>query len=160
MDTAILRDCLERANDFNGDRSARVMRIEAKDREAVASAGIRVRERKQQYLFSRNTYVTRAGIRLHTVRRNVARVDALPDVDVAPYVAAYQADCLKLLHGWQHEHKQRHGSSGGFGATKRMLGLAGSLPEEALSGQVILVGGKLVGFAFGGRLRPGFAYSK
>ena len=79
MNPDVLRRCIERANDFNGDRSARVLRLDEKDVDAVAAVpGLIVRERKSQFLFSPETYADLGGRKFRTIRRNVTRIEALP----------------------------------------------------------------------------------
>src|SRR5262245_36513089 len=155
MNVAVLRRCIERANDFNGDFSARVMRIDAKDVDEVGAARIRVRPRKSQYVFSPGAYADLAGQRFHTIRRNVALVDRLADVEVVPYLPTHRDACLALLDRWKTSHHDKHGTLGGVGTSRAAIALAGTLPENVLRGEVVLIGGRLVSFAFGGQIRPG-----
>ncbi len=159
MSIPVLRRCIDRANEFNGDFSARVMRIDAKDVDAVAAAGIRVRPRKSQYVFSPSAYTDLSGKNLYTIRRNVASVERLPDVQVMPYSAAHRDACLALLEQWKKAHRATHGTLGGTSTSRAAIELAGTLPEAVLRGEVILVDGRLAAFAFGGEIRPGLACS-
>jgi hypothetical protein len=161
MNGSVLGHCLERANDFNGDRSARVLRIDAKDAEAVAAVGgLRVRERRSQYLFAPAIYADLAGRERHTIRRHVVLVERLPDVEVAPYSAARHAEaCRALLARWKENHRDAHGTAGGVGGSLQAIELAGQLPQDDLRGEVVLIDGRLAGFAFGGEIRPGLACS-
>ena len=158
MNVNVLRRCLERANDFNGDKSARVLKIDAKDAERVAALpGLRVEERKSQYLYAPESFGDISGGKYRTVRRNVAKVQAMDALEVLPYAAAHKALCLALLRRWRRHHREAHGTMGGIGTTRRMIELAGAFDEPDVRGEVVLIGGKLVGFAFGGEIRPGYA---
>ena len=85
INVPMLRRCLERANDFNGDLSARVLRIDETDGEAISSIEhLKLKRRRMQYLFAPSTYTELAGRKYQTIRRNVTRVESLPDVDVVP----------------------------------------------------------------------------
>jgi hypothetical protein len=157
--TTVLHRCIERANEFNGDRSARILRIDEADADAVAAAGYRLHERKQQFLFAPANYMDLGGKSLYTVRRNVSRVEKLPDVQVDTYTPDYKMGCKALLRRWRKEHRERHGKGGGIGYTKSILELAGRLPERALSGQVVLIDGQVAAFAFGGVMHSRLACS-
>ncbi|MCP4036614.1 MAG: DUF2156 domain-containing protein [bacterium] len=159
MNPAVLRRCIERANEFNGDRSARVMRIDAKDIDAVREVSLRPKERKQQFIFAPEAYKDLGGKALKTVRRNVALVDRLENVEVLPFSTSHANDCHALLVDWKKEHRNAHGSNGGAGTSRRAINLAGTLPENILRGEVVFVDGRLVAFAFGGEIRPGLACS-
>jgi hypothetical protein len=160
MNVPALRHCLERANDFNGGFSARILRIDAAD--APALSGLRylkVRERRQQYLFVPGTYENLTGKSLYTIRRNVAQVERLPEVHVAPYSPGHADECMELLSRWKKGHREMHGTAGGTGATRCAIELAGRLPARDLSGEVVFIDGRLAAFAFGGEIRPGLACS-
>jgi hypothetical protein len=159
MNTAVLRRCIERANDFNQDRSARILRIDEADAKAAISAGLRIRKRREQYIFEPEKYAELAGKELYTVRRNVARVEKLGDVRIETYSRKYAESCHALLRRWRNNHRERHGSAGGYGASKRIIDLAGRLPENALTGQVVLIEDKVAAFSFGGRIHSQLACS-
>jgi hypothetical protein len=156
MNVPVLARCLERANDYNGDFSARVMRVDTKDVPAVSSIHrLHVRQRKMQYLYRPNSYADLSGSRYYTIRRNVARVRKLPDVVVAPYSASHAQACRELLRRWRSHHRQVHGTGGGASISRRALQLAALFGDTDMRGEVILLDGRLVAFAFGGEISPG-----
>ena len=156
MNAAVLRRCLERMNDFNGHRAGRVLRIDAKDAAAVSSVpGMRVKQRRVQYLYAPQTYGSLAGNRFHTIRRNVALVERLPDVEVLPYSAVHSSACRSLLEGWSERYRETHGDGGGTGTSVRALDLAERFGAPDLVGEVVLIGGRLTAFTFGGEIRRG-----
>jgi hypothetical protein len=157
MSIPVLRRCIERANESNGDFSARVMRIDAKDVDAVAAAGIRVRPRKSQYLFAPRAYTDLKGKSFYTIRRNVALIERLSGVEVVPYSVVHRDACFALLERWKKAHREQHGTQGGVGTSRAAIELAGTLPADVLRGEVIFIDGRLVAFAFGGQIRPGLA---
>ena len=160
MSARALGRALERANDFNGDRSARVLRIDGRDAEAVESIGaLRLRRRRMQYVFAPARQEGLAGSEFRTVRRNVSLVERLPDVEVTPFRPAHAEGCRALLAEWRARHRTEHGTGGGVGFSRRLLDLVGTLPEPDLSGEVVLIDGRVAGFAFGGMIRPGLACS-
>ena len=159
MSVPVLRRCIERANDFNGDVSARVMRVDAKDVGAVSAANLDVRLKKLQYLFAPSAYADMGGKKFKTLRRNSSLVEQLPDVEVMPYSAAHAEGCHELLQNWRTAHREAHGTAGGVGTSRRAIDLAGTLPASDLQGEVVTVGGRLAAFAFGGEIRPGLACS-
>jgi hypothetical protein len=159
MNVAVLRRCLERTNDFNGDSSARVMRIDTKDVDAVKAVNLRVRQRREQYVFAPGAFNELVGKRLYTIRRNVQLIERLPDIEVLPYSASHAQACHALLEQWKLKHRDTHGTAGGAGTSRRAIDLAGALPEKDLGGEVVFVDGQLAAFAFGGELRSGLAAS-
>ena len=160
MNVAVLRRCLERANTYNADWSAKVRRVDAKDADVIGTMPhIRLRMRKSQYLFDPRNYTELSGKKFYTVRRNVKRVDELPDVEVRPFTPADAEASHELLQRWRKAHRATHGSAGGFGISRRAIDLIGQLPDNVLCGEAVYVDGKLAAFAFGGELRPGLACS-
>lgn len=158
MNGVVLGRCIERANEYNGNRSARVMRIDAGDAAAVgAVAGLTVRQRRLQYVYAPAGYGALHGKKFYTIRRNVAQVEALPGVEVVPYTAALADGCRDLLGRWRRHYRGTHASAGGTGTSKRAIELAGRLPDTVLRGEVVLLEGRVAAFAFGGEIRPGVA---
>ncbi|HJQ98268.1 MAG TPA: hypothetical protein VJ826_08125, partial [Candidatus Polarisedimenticolaceae bacterium] len=98
MDATVARRCLERANDFNGDRSARILRIDAEDAAVAAEIpGLSVRERRAQYLYAPQAFGDLSGGKFRTLRRHVTRIQRLPDLEVAPYDPRFDGMCRSLL---------------------------------------------------------------
>ncbi|MBW2422300.1 MAG: DUF2156 domain-containing protein [Deltaproteobacteria bacterium] len=156
MDARVLQRSLERANDFNGDFSARVLRLDAKDAAAAASlSDLHIREHKSQYLYSPQSFADISGRKYRTLRRNVQGVEALPDVEVLPYSELHAEGCRELLRRWSRRHRATHGTQGGVGTTGRALELPEKFTELDLRGEVVLIDGRLAAFAFGGEIRPG-----
>ena len=156
MNSAVTLRCLERANDFNGDTSARILKIDDKDVEQVLRLKfLRVVKRKTQYLYAPATYLDLSGGRLRSIRRYVTKFEQLANLSIQSYSSLYKNDCLELLQRWRRFHRIAHGTQGGVGTTKRLLDLADSLTVPALEGEVILIDGVVSAFSFGGQLRPG-----
>jgi hypothetical protein len=158
FDHAALGRCLERANEYNGDRSARILRIDQKDADVVAEhPGIRVRQRRSQYVYAPANYEDLSGKRFRTLRRQVAAFEQVDDIEIVAFEPAHRPACHELLRGWKRAHRAAHGTAGGAGTTTRSLDLVGELPERDLTGQLIFLGGRLVAFTLGGEIRPGVA---
>lgn len=160
INVTVLHRCLERANDYNGDSSARVLRIDAKDVDAVSSVRhLRVRRRRMQYLYAPRTYTDLGGRKYQTIRRNVGRVESMPDVEVVPYAASHAEACQELLRRWRRRHRQTSVTKGAIGMSRRGIELTRILSDNDLRGEVVLVNGRLSAFAFGGEIRPGLGCS-
>ena len=105
MDVAVARRCLERANDFNGDRSARILRIDANDAALAATIpGLSVHERRQQYLYAPRAFGDLSGGKYRTLRRQLGKTRRLKDLEVAPYSERFGGDCRALLRRWSARH--------------------------------------------------------
>lgn len=158
LELPALARALERANDFNGDRSAKIKRIDEKDAAALAAVKtLRLRERRSQYLFAPATYEDLGGRKLRTVRRQVADFAEVEDVEIVAYAPEHEAACSDLLRAWRKEHRAAHGTAGGAGTTARALGMTAVFGDPDLRGELVFVGGRLAAFAFGGEIRPGVA---
>ena len=156
MSLAALDRCLERANDFNGDRSARILRVDEKEATVLSKdRNLRLTPRRRQYLYRPADFESLAGKRFRTLRRQAALVEALPDVEVLPYEPQHAEACHALLRRWRDAHRAAHGDAGGAGAARRAIDLAGAFPEIDLRGEVVSVDGQVAAFAFGGAIRPG-----
>lgn len=156
MNVAVLRRCIERANEHNGNFAARVMRIDAKDIEALAGVRhLQVRERKSQYLYAPGSFANIGGRRYRTLRRNVALVEALPDVEVVPFSPTHAKACQALLRRWRKRHRDEPGGAAGAGTSGRAIEMAAQFPDLVLRGEVVFVDGRVSGFSFGGEIRPG-----
>jgi len=156
MDVAVARRCLERANDFNGDRSARILRIDGIDA-ALASQVPRlsVRERRKQYLFAPHAYADLRGGKYETLRRHLSKTRRLPDLEVIPWSGHFAGECRALLQRWSERHHQRFGTAGDAGLSTRELALANVLRAPDLTGEIVRLGGRLVAYCLGGEIRPG-----
>jgi len=151
-----LERCLERANEFNGDFSARILRIDTKDTDVLSGLRhLRVKERRLQYIYGPRSFADIGGRKLRTLRRQVALVEELPNVEVQSYATDHAEACHALLRRWRKDHRASHGSAGGVGTTGRALDLLGQLSETDLRGEVVLVNGDLAAFALGGEIRRG-----
>jgi hypothetical protein len=157
MNRSVLKRCIERANDFNEDTTARILRVDRKDAKAVASVGFKLRKRRAQFLFSPSNYADLSGSNLRTVRRNVAAISELSNVEIRRYQKDDADACQELLSGWIESHRDTQSTTGGQGYAQRMIQLVGKLPDEVLTGQVVLIDGKLVGYSFGGAIHSGLA---
>jgi hypothetical protein len=159
MSTNTLKRCIERANEFNKDYSARVMRVDSRDTPHVKKCGIQLKVRKQQYIYAPENYTHLTGKKFYTLRRNVSLVERSQEVEVHPYSLTHADACGELLRSWGQKHRETHGSYGGIRTSRRALELAGKLPLSVLRGEVIYIEGKLVAYALGGEIRPGLACS-
>ncbi len=156
MNPTVLARCIERANDYNASRTARVLRIDGQDRGALVDMPwLSVKPRKPQYLYSPEAFGDLGGRKYRTLRRNVVSVKELENLEVVPYASLHEEGCRKLLRRWGKQHREPQGTAGGVGGSRRALDLFASLPEADIRGEVILIDGKITAFALGGEIRPG-----
>ena len=156
LDLSVLQRCIERANQFNGNRKARILRIDEKDTDLIAGVPrISVRKRRPQYLYNPDSFQELSGRKFRTIRRNVSRIEALSGVHVEPYKAEHYDACFGLLKRWREHHRTMHGTQGGYGTSRRLLGLAESLAAPDMLGEIVIIEDKVAAFAFGGEIRPG-----
>ena len=158
MRAPVLARCLERMNDFNGDRSARVLRIDEKDADSAASVpGLKVRPRNQQYLLAPESYASLGGKSFRTLRRQVACVEALSGVEVAEFSPIHREGAHRLLNEWSVAHRAVHETRGGVGSSRRAIDLTADFSGRKLFGEVVLLNGRLIAYALAGEIRSGVA---
>jgi hypothetical protein len=116
---------------------------------------LHIEQRRLQYLYAPRSYADLGGRKYYTIRRNVALIERLPDVEVVPYSASHAEGCRDLLQRWRKHHRDAHGTAGGVATSERAIELAAVFSETDVRGEVVLVNGRLSAFAFGGELRPG-----
>ncbi len=156
MDVGVMQRCLDRANEFNGDRSARIRRIDGNDAALVARIpGLEIRERRKQYVFAPAEFGDLAGGRYRTLRSQLIKARLIQDLELVPWSPHYAEPCRALLQQWAERHRRVTGKSGGAGISRRALAAASGLPAPDLTGQVVLIGGRVAGYCLGGELRPG-----
>ena len=114
-----------------------------------------MRERRSQYLYAPDAFADISGRKFRTMRRNMSKVVSLGNVEVLPYAEEHTEPCLQLLKKWRKHHRDTHGTMGGVGTTRRIINLAGKFRSPDIHGEVITIDNTLVGFAFGGEIRPG-----
>jgi hypothetical protein len=156
MSSKALLRCLERANEYNGDYSARVLKIDERDAAQLSCLRrLRIEKRREQYIYRPHSFRNISGSRFRTLRRNVAMVEAMQDVEVVPFASKHAQGCLELLRRWSRRHSHEHNAAGGVGTSECVVKLAGFLPEQDLRGELVFIDGKLSAFSFGGEIRPG-----
>ena len=158
MQGEALRACVDIVNEWNGDRSGRILWVDKADAAAIWRAGgWAVRLKEEEYVYSPGELSGLGGGRWRTVRRNVERVARLPGLQIRDYRADDAETCRQLLARWEVTQGRRHTRVLDRGYTLACLELAPCLRVPNLVGEVILVDGKVVGFAFGGEMRRGMA---
>jgi hypothetical protein len=156
MDVGVARRCLDRANEFNGNRTARILRIDGNHAELAAQVpGLRIRERRRQYLYAPRAYADLSGKKYRTLRTHLDKVRRLPGLEIVPYADRFAAACRALLQDWAERHRIAFGDSGGGGISARALAQLEVLSAPDLVGEVVLLGGRLVAYSLGGEIRPG-----
>jgi hypothetical protein len=156
MNIDVTRRCLDRANDFNGDWSARILRIDGNDAsQAARIPGVGIRVRRQQYLFAPRAFVDLRGAKYQTLRRHVARIRKLPELEVVPYSERFASGCRVLLEQWSKRHRKKFGKWGDVGLSRRVLDVADAISSPDITGEVVLLGERLAAYCLGGEIRPG-----
>lgn len=158
MDVSVARRCLDRANAFNGDHSARIMRIDGNDAALAEQVpGLEIRERRRQYMYAPRDYADLSGSKYRTIRAHVAKIRRLADLEVVPIAGCHAADCHALLQRWGELRRANSDESGGAGISARALAQLDLFSAPDLTGEVILLGGRLVAYSLWGELRPSLA---
>lgn len=158
MDVSVARRCLDRANAFNGDRSARILRIDGNDAALAAQVpGLQIRERRKQYMYAPRDYADLRGSKYRAVRAHVAKIRRLPDLEIVPIADSHVADCRALLQRWGELRRANSDESGGAGISARALAQLDVFSAPDLTGEVMLLGERLVAYSLWGELRPGLA---
>ena len=157
MQADAVQHCLQRANDFNTDYSAKILKIDAKDAPSIQRMdGLKLRPRKSQYLYAPSHFSDISSRPFRTLRRNIARARQHP-LEIRPYQHTDLAGCQALLDKWQRYHRAHFDSRGGVATSRRILHQTSNFNAPDLIGEVIEIEGRIVAFSFGGEIRPGAA---
>jgi Fe-S-cluster containining protein len=162
---AAVRQCFDRMDSFNTHPA--VSRIENLDAEQVPffeTMGLVVKPKEQEYLYDRETLVGLAGDRYKAKRwacNRFVREHRNDPVRLEPYRPSDLDDCLDLFVRWKKQHAGHGPSSGTRDEDQMMLEDAASAHRRALedfmalglTGRVVRLGGRIVGYTFGYPLR-------
>lgn len=158
MNSSCLDRAIERVNAFNGDRSARILRIDEHDAAALSDRpDLQLKPRRRQYLFAPSSYEDLGGRKLRTLRRHVAAIDALPGIRTATMTSQHIDGCRELLRKWSMQHRRRHGTAGGVVTSRLVLDSMVGAESAHLRSQVVLHENRVVAFCLGGPIRDGLA---
>ncbi len=95
-----LQNSLELANDFNGNRSARIIWIDEKDSQLIKKAiphGLNISHLEKEYLYDPQLYRELSGSKFRNLRQNLNRINKNYKPEVYSYDVEYADDCLRLL---------------------------------------------------------------
>lgn len=158
FDPAALRWCVGLMNEWNGNRSGRILWCDAADARGLSDAlGCSVALKEREYIYSPAAMRALSGSRWRTVRRNVRRIERRPGLHVRDYAPADAPACRDLLAAWENTQGRRHRGLFDRGYTRACLELAPQLPDRDLCGELILMDGEIRAFAFAGEMWPGMA---
>ncbi|HEY5594657.1 MAG TPA: phosphatidylglycerol lysyltransferase domain-containing protein [Nitrospiria bacterium] len=161
-----VRRCFEKMDAINANPS--VSRIENLDGEHVPffeGTGFVVKKKEQEYLYDREGLVRLAGDRYKAKRWACNRFvqDHRNDhLRLEPYRSSDRDDCLELFGRWKKRHAGHGPSSENREEEQMMLEDAASAHRRALeefmvlglTGRVMRLGGRIVGYTFGYPIRP------
>jgi hypothetical protein len=161
-----VRRCFDRMDSINANPA--VSRIENLDVEHLPffeGTGFVVKNKEQEYLYDREALVRLAGDRYKAKRwacNHFVRDHRNDHVRLEPYRSSDLDDCLALFDRWKKQHAGHGPSFGNRDEDQMMLEDAASAHRRALedfmalglTGRVVRLGGRIVGYTFGYPLRP------
>ncbi|MFQ6097490.1 MAG: phosphatidylglycerol lysyltransferase domain-containing protein, partial [Armatimonadota bacterium] len=124
---------------------------------ALNAAGWRVEWKEDEYLYAPRDSLSLRGTRMRTFRRHVNAFTSRFDFECEAYSESHREECLALLRAWRKTQGRKHRFLLDVGYTKAALDLCGTLPPEDLFGEVVMVNGRVVAFAFAGRMSEDLA---
>jgi len=163
---AAVRCGFERMNAYNSNPTvSRIENLDAAHRLFFESMGFVVKQKEQEYLYDREALVRLAGDRYKAKRwacNRFVRDHQKDHVRLEAYRSSDRDDCLDLFSRWKQQHAVRAASSGSRDEDRMMLEDAESAHRWALenftalglTGRVLRLGGRVVGYTFGFPLRP------
>lgn len=160
-----VRRCFDRMDSINANPS--VSRIENLDVEHLPffeGTGFVVKKKEQDYLYDREALVRLAGDCYKAKRwacNRFVREHRNDHVRLEPYRSSDLDDCLALFDRWKKQHAGHRASFERQDEDEMMLEDAASAHRRALedfmalglTGRVVRVGGRIVGYTFGYPLR-------
>ncbi len=141
-------ECRQRS--FNGDGNFEIVWAEQAVGPELMRLGYCMQHRESEYIYDGDLVRAAAGKDFERLRRQVNRARRIPGLTIRSYERGDQAACLELLIRWRRERTSLGINIDGYGYTRRCVENAAEFKNGLLRGEVILVGGKLVAFSFGG----------
>jgi hypothetical protein len=153
--TRALRHAQDRVKDFNRSSSCEIVWVEEPQRPVIESLGYRTQLRESEYLYDAQQVRSMDGPPFARLRRNVGKARRIPDLSMRDYQAHDEAACLALLRGWRDALRDGKGVDvKSHTYMSRCVRNAFAFEGDLLRGTVALLGERMVGFCFGGRMGP------
>jgi uncharacterized protein len=163
---AAIRQCFDRMDAINANPA--VSRIENLDVEPVPffeAMGLVIKPKEQDYLYDREALVRLAGDRYKAKRwacNRFEREHRENHVRLETYRLSDRDECLGLFGRWKNQHAARNGHDESPDEDQMILEDAASAHRRALedyislglTGRVMRLNGRIVGYTFGYPLRP------
>jgi hypothetical protein len=143
----------QRVNRFNGDQTCRIFWIEESQKAQIEAAGFHLRSSPPEFIYDTNRVINAHGQEFESLRKHLNKLKRIPGLQVRDYRPEDQISCKDLLWRWRDVLLNQKGIEvDGYGYTKRCLENAFSFKDNILKGEVVVIGEKICGFAFGGPL--------
>jgi len=162
---AAVRRCFNRMDAFNASPAvSRIENLDADQLRFFETMGLTVKPKEQEYLYDREALVRLAGDRYKSKRwacNRFVRDHCDDHVRLEPYRPSDLEDCLKLFGRWKTLHSARNGPAESPEEDRMILEDAETAHRRAmedftalgLTGRVVRVNGRIVGYTFGYPLR-------
>lgn len=154
FEPATLRHALQRMQDFNGDRSGRIIFVQEGEAPPIAREGLEIFFKMEEFIFDRAAVMSLEGSCFRSLRQELSRALKPGLVETRPYTAADQPACLALVETWKERLIANGMKVTGYSHTVACLAAAERFPPSLLNGLVVEVDGEVRGFAFSGTLSP------
>ncbi|MGO4386933.1 phosphatidylglycerol lysyltransferase domain-containing protein [Microvirga sp. 2YAF29] len=152
FNVSALRYAQQRMEEFNGNRSGRIIWVQESDALPVARAGYEVFFREEEFIFDRAAVMGLEGSGFKKLRNKISGSLRQGHVDTRPYTAADWAACTSVLENWRERLIANGIAPNGYRYTRACLKTADRFPHELLNGLVVECDGEVRGFAFTGHL--------
>jgi hypothetical protein len=156
MNMRAMLHAVQRARDFNSNRNTVVFWVDDEDMwrfDRIPAS--RIIPLDPEFMYAPRAFKTLSGAKSRDFRHNLARVCARDDIQVRPYAADDADTCLQLLSIWTELQSSKYDSIHGQAITRVCLQQAHLFDPRDLFGLVVLVGGEIRSFGFGGEIRAG-----
>lgn len=153
----VFDDLLNELVMLNGDRSTRVLWVDADDATRLEPARFAVQEKDAEYLYDPKLIVNAEGRAFRDVRKRVHRFERENDAVFRPMVANDIGACHVLLRYWRKRQGRKHPFLLDWGYTRAALDAFAVWPTELLRGWCVEIEGVLTAFALAGEMRPDLA---
>ncbi|WP_457094625.1 phosphatidylglycerol lysyltransferase domain-containing protein [Microvirga sp. P5_D2] len=149
---AALRYAQQRMQEYNGNRTSRIVWVQEKDALPVTRAGFEVFFREEEFIFDRAAVMGLEGSSFKKLRNKIAGALRQGHVETRPYTAADRPACQAVLDGWRERLIANGIAPNGYRYTRACLKTAERFPHALLNGLVAECDGVVRGFAFTGHL--------
>ena len=151
-------DVLNKVLAFNGERSTRILWVDANDASLLDASQFEFKEKDEEYIYDPSLIANAKGRAFKDVRKRVHRFEREHRSQFRPLLVEDVEACQELLKYWRKRQGRKHPFLLDWGYTKAALDAFDRWSSEFLNGWCLEVDGQVKAFALVGEMLPQMAH--